>query len=322
MMIKDFLAFINRADTLVITSHESPDGDAVCSEIGLFKLLEHLGRNVSILNSDPPEEKYEFLGLSRFISTVNIKDPSIPENFSLIVMDTHPFNIGKGGDLLREGAKEVFVIDHHEDSYSDRYKGIHDSTASSTCQLVYQMMEAAEYEPDPNTANALFSGIVYDTGSFQFKKTSSETFRIGGELVRMGVDPFMIHNHLDQSNSKAFLILQMEVMKTLEFFHGDHVAALTMTGETLTRSGAMYEEAQPLINLPLICKDVEVSLLFKENEAGVKRCSIRSKGNFDCYELANKYRGGGHKTAAGFKISTSFEEMKAEVLEELGRFFS
>ncbi|MBN2627689.1 MAG: bifunctional oligoribonuclease/PAP phosphatase NrnA, partial [Spirochaetales bacterium] len=50
--------------------------------------------------------------------------------------------------------------------------------------------------------------------------------------------------------------------------------------------------------------------------------SIRSKGNFDCYELANKYRGGGHKTAAGFKISTSFEEMKAEVLEELGRFFS
>ncbi len=321
-MVEDFLKFIDQSKSIVITSHESPDGDAICSEIGLYKLLLFLQKDVVILNSDSAEDKYDFLKTSHFMTQINMNNPDLPVDYSLIVLDTHPYNIGKAGELLREGARDIFVIDHHEDSYSEKFGGIHDSSASSTCQLVYLLMEGLNFTPDKETADALFTGIVYDTGSFQFKKTTHETFRIGGDLVKIGVDPFIIHNYLDQSNSKAFLVLQMEVMKTLEFHVNDHVTSLMMTKEILDNSGAKYEEAQPLINLPLICKDVEVSLLFKENKEGVKRCSIRSKGNFDCYELANKYNGGGHKTAAGFKISGSFEEMKREVLEEIGHFFS
>ena len=321
-MIENFLKFIDQAKNIVLTSHESPDGDAVCSEIGLYKLLLHLNKKALILNSDQSEEKYDFLNTHKYMSQIDLQKPDLPDDYSLIVLDTHPYNIGKAGELLRNGARGIFVIDHHEDSYSEKFFGIHDSKASSTCQLIYLMMEELDFTPDRETADALFSGIVYDTGSFQFKKTSHETFRIGGALVKIGVDPFRIHNYLDQSNSKAFLVLQTEVMKTLEFHVNDHVTCLSMTKETLVRSGAKYEEAQPLINMPLICKDVEVSLLFKESEDGVKRCSIRSKGKFDCYELANRYNGGGHKTAAGFKIRGSFEEMKREVLEEIGRFFS
>jgi phosphoesterase RecJ-like protein len=299
-MTENFLDFIKRANKIVLTSHESPDGDAVCSEIGLFKLLQFLKVDVKVLNSDEAESKYDFLGTQKYLDVIIPGKTKLDENYSLIVLDTHPFNIGKGGDLLRENAEEVFVIDHHEDSYSHVYEGILNSKASSTCQLVYLMMEELKFIPDKNTASALFSGIVYDTGSFQYKKTTDETFRIGGELVKLGVDPFKIHNHLDQSNSKAFLVLQTEVMKTLEFFYKDSVTIMILTRKTLAKSKALYEEAQPLINIPLICKDVEVSFLFKENEKGIKRCSIRSKGKFDCYELANKYNGGGHKTAAGF----------------------
>lgn len=320
-MIDKIQGFLKRSDRIILTSHESPDGDAVCSELGLLSLLTYLGKDALILNSDRAEEKYDFLNTKEYINTFD-DYPSLPYSFSLIVLDTHPFNIGKAGDTLRDKAKEIFVIDHHEDSYSHVYEGIHDSSASSTCQLIFLLMEEYGFKPDLNTANALFSGIVYDTGSFQFKKTSSETFRIGGELVKIGVDPFMIHNYLDQSNSKAFLVLQSSVMNTLDFFFDDKVAFMVLTKETLVQSKALYEEAQPLINIPLICKDVEVSLLFKENERGMKRCSIRSKGKFDCYELANRYGGGGHKTAAGFKITGTFEEIKREVLEVLGSFFS
>ena len=321
-MVENFLKFIDQAKNIVLTTHESPDGDAVCSEIGLYKLLLHLNKKPLILNSDQSEEKYDFLNTHKFMSQIDLQNPDLPDDYSLFVLDTHPYNIGKAGELLRNGARDIFVIDHHEDSYSDNFSGIHDSRSSSTCQLIYLMMEELDFTPDRETADALFCGIVYDTGSFQYKKTSHETFRIGGDLVKIGVDPFRIHNHLNQSNSKAFLVLQTEVMKTLEFHVNDHVTCLSMTRETLVNSGAKYEEAQPLINMPLICKDVEVSLLFKENEEGLRRCSIRSKGKFDCYELANKYNGGGHKTAAGFKIRGSFDEMKREVLEEIGRFFS
>jgi bifunctional oligoribonuclease and PAP phosphatase NrnA len=321
-MVEDLLQFMNRAETVILTSHESPDGDAICSEIALLKLLSHLKYKTIILNNDPAEDKYDFLNTKDYIQVMDLENISLPPSFSLIVMDTHPYNIGKRGNILRDRAQEVFVIDHHEDSYSEDFIGIHNSSASSTCQLIYEMMEELKYTPDLHTSNALFSGIVYDTGSFQYKKTSAETFRIGEILVRNGVDPFMIHNHLNQNNTKAFLVLQMEVMKTLEFHVNNNVTTLTMTKETLKESGAKYEEAQSLINLPLICKDVKVSLLFKENEMGMKRCSIRSKGNFDCYEFATKYDGGGHKTAAGFKITKSFEEIKQEVLEEIVRFFS
>lgn len=320
-MYKVFIDFINRADNLILTSHESPDGDAVCSELALLELLNHLGKEAQILNSDREEEKYAFLNTADYINIVEEKAHSIPPLYSLLVLDTHPFNIGKSGEMLRDNAQEIFIIDHHEDSYSDGYQGIHDSLASSTCQLIFQLMEYFDYTPTLNTAKALFTGIVYDTGSFQYKKTSKETFRIGGDLVGLGVDPFEVHKHLNQSNSKAFLVLQTNVMGTLTFYFNDHVAALEMNKEMLTISGARYEEAQPLINNPLICKDVEVAVLFKENEEGIKRCSIRSKGRFDCYELANKYGGGGHKTAAGFKIKGSFEEIRTKVLDEIGHFF-
>ncbi|MDP3177856.1 MAG: DHHA1 domain-containing protein, partial [Spirochaetaceae bacterium] len=166
---------------------------------------------------------------------------------------------------------------------------------------------------------AIFAGIVYDTGSFAYPKTSERTFSCALELVRSGVRPYEIHRRMYESSSSESLILQKSVLATLELFADGRVAIQSLTKDALIDSGAAYEDAEDLVNIPLQDRKVEVSILFKENAEGRLRCSLRSKGQIDVSRLAQSFGGGGHKTAAGFTCPTPLESMKADVLETVCR---
>jgi phosphoesterase RecJ-like protein len=170
-------------------------------------------------------------------------------------------------------------------------------------------------------ANSLYTGIVYDTGSFIYPKTSAETFRIAHELVKTGVEPYYIYSRIYESNSVSALQLQAKVLSSLELLFDQQVAVLTMTHGDIVQCGALYEEADTLINIPLKSERIKVSLFFKENETGILRCSLRSKGDINVAEIAQHYGGGGHKTAAGFKSKYPLETIKQKVLDKLARYF-
>ena len=94
-----------------------------------------------------------------------------------------------------------------------------------------------------------------------------------------------------------------------------------MTRDMVAESGANYEEADQLINIPLKSEDIRVSVFFKQNTAGLLRCSLRSKANINVAELAQSFGGGGHRTAAGFKCRDTLENTKQIVLEKLRKHF-
>jgi phosphoesterase RecJ-like protein len=125
-----------------------------------------------------------------------------------------------------------------------------------------------------------------------------------------------------ESNSISTLVLMSKVLATLELHYDNQVAVQTMTQELLRQAGASYEESDLLINIPLRSADVRVSVFFKENLEGIKRCSLRSKGNIDVAAIAQSFGGGGHKTAAGFKCVRPFDVMKVEILEMLNEYFN
>jgi phosphoesterase RecJ-like protein len=112
------------------------------------------------------------------------------------------------------------------------------------------------------------------------------------------------------------------VLNSLELCLDKRVAVQTMRRDLLEESSARYEEADQLINIPLRSDDIRVSVFFKENHDGVRRCSLRSKGEVDVAAIAQSFGGGGHKTAAGFKCIRSFEVMKEEVLEKIRSSFN
>jgi len=324
MTIEDVRNYIRDNDRFLLTTHESPDGDGLGAEYALCSALIDLGKHVRILNSDPIAHKYTFFDQKKLIKTWNI-DGDLPEdleNWILVVLDTEPNNIGSLAEIVITGCREVIVLDHHSPKGSMKYKSWLDPESSSTCEMIFRIHESMNPEFKTDVAVALYTGIVYDTGSFIYPKTRARTFRIAEILVSSGAVPNEIFSYLYESKSKGALMLASLVTSTMMLYEEDRVAVQIMPRDTLIASGAEYEESQEIVNFPLQCGKVRVSVFLKENEHGVKRCSIRSKGEVDCAAVSHLFDGGGHKTAAGFRFDKPFMEIQDEVLEAMRPYFT
>ncbi len=325
MTLKEAAKFIKENNNFILSAHETPDGDAVGGEIAFYLALEKIEKNIRIINSDPFPIKFNYLNKSKVIETIQEKE-DYPDNLSdtiLIILDTNDIhNIGSVSRLLLPHVRDVLIIDHHVKDFDKEHKALIDDDSSSTCEIIFELIEELNIEIDVKIAEALFTGIVYDTGSFVYPKTSAKTFETAYKLVKTGVNPNYIFSKMYESNSIESLILQSRVMSTLELIMDQRVAMLTMLKEMIIDCKASYEDADQIINIPLRSEKVRISIFFKENLMGILRCSLRSKGGVNVAEIARGFGGGGHKTAAGFKCREPLEIIREKVLEQLSIYFT
>ncbi|HQL83567.1 MAG TPA: DHHA1 domain-containing protein, partial [Spirochaetota bacterium] len=169
---------------------------------------------------------------------------------------------------------------------------------------------------------AVFGGMVFDTGSFKYPKTTPETFRIAAKLVEAGVTPFFIHEQIYEQNALSSFSLRGRILSSMEVLHGGRMIALKLTPDMLKETGATFTEGEPAINLPLTVKGVVASLLVKQDFEGPVKVSMRTKGNIDVAQLAMERGGGGHKNAAGYKSKLSFDETYRQALKSMEKFFT
>ena len=317
--------FIEKYDKFIITAHETPDGDALGSEYAMLLALRKLGKTARILNADPAPKKFAFVASGEEFEVL-VRSEQIPSDigeYGLFILDVNDINnIGQVATLILPRVAEYFIVDHHDSETVQLSKNHIEQNASSTCEILYLLFQQMNLELDLPMARALYMGILYDTGSFIYPKTTAVTFQIARDLVNLGVQPNDTYVSVYESNSISSLVLMSKVLATLELHFDRRVAVQTMTQELLREAGAIYEESDLLINIPLRSGDIRVSVFFKENLEGVKRCSLRSKGNIDVAAIAQSLGGGGHRTAAGFKCLRSFEVMKVEILEMLHKYFN
>ena len=320
------IEFLTRTRRFIITAHETPDGDAIGSECAMVRALRSIGKEAMILNADPTPGKLAYLDSDSFVGVLEGESQLPPDiqEYSLLMLDTNDVgNIGQVATLVLPRVREHFIIDHHERDHDDVLGGnVIQKGASSTCEIIYQLLREMNVTIDFPIAQALYTGIVYDTGCFIYPKTTALTFEIARDLVATGVQPNFVYARLFESNSISALMLQSRVLATLELRFSDHVSILTMRREMILDSGANYEEADQLINIPLKGEDVRVSVFFKENLEGLLRCSLRSKGNINVAEIAQQFGGGGHKTAAGFKCRESIQATSRIIMDDLAKYFS
>ncbi len=328
MMVEKIPSIVNviaSNNNFIITAHETPDGDAIGSEIAFALALAKLGKTYKIFNADPMPHYYEFLDPD---NTVHVLETEKQLSFDLsdyilVMLDTSDTNnIGQIRDMILPHVKANIIIDHHHQQENTGLDNCIVEDASSTCEILYDLFTAMKIPMDLEIATALFVGIVYDTGSFIYPKTSEKTFYIGYELVKLGVNPTFTYQKMYESNSISSLVLQSKVLASLELKFDKHVAIQTMLKETILECNASYEEAATFINIPLKSESIRVSIFFKENPEGILRCSIRSKGNINVAEIAQYFGGGGHKTAAGFKCKNTLEETRTKVLQMLEKYFT
>ncbi len=320
---KEIRTLLQENEFFIITAHETPDGDAIGSECAMSFALDSMHKTSLIVNADKMAHKYNFLDPENRIKTLHaVEMPDDIGKYTLLILDTNDIeNIGEVAQEILPFVERYFIIDHHESDDEKINKNLITSNASSTCEILYDLFTSMEIPLTLPLATALFVGIVYDTGSFIYPKTTSKTFKIAFELVSKGVNPNEIYSRIYESNSISALRLQSKVLSSLTLYYDQQVAVQEMSKEDLEECKAMYEESDTIINIPLKSEAIKVSVFFKENEEGLLRCSMRSKGNIDVAVIAQHYGGGGHKTAAGFKSAYPLEKMKRKVLEKLRIYF-
>ena len=308
--------FLNRHSSLVITTHDNSDADGIGAEMAFFQIAQTLCKNVKIINPCPIPEKFRFIDQANSVET--LEQTSFPQGAALVILDTaDEYNIGELREFIL-WAPEVFVIDHHEPSKLSKLKGYIDPTASSTSELVVELALEAGITLSVENASAAYAGIVYDTGFFAYPKTTRRTFKAALAMVEAGVNPTAIYRELNEKSTISAINLQKTVLATLEIHNQGRVAVQVLRKEDLESSGAYYEDAENLINIPMKCREVEVSILVKENREGHIRCSLRSKGNVNVSKIAQSLGGGGHVTAAGFKSTLGLYETLGTTLKKVG----
>jgi phosphoesterase RecJ-like protein len=310
--------FINRHDFFVLTTHDGPDPDGLGAELVFAKILKNLGKTVRIINSTPIPERFTFFDPQRRIEVWNEADHGeLPEKSGLVVLDTSDeYHTGVMREIIPR-FKEVFVIDHHELSKQSSLQGYTDSSSAATCELVLELAEALGVSIDEECAAAAYAGIIYDSGSFAYSKTTERTFKAALSLVRAGANPYKMYSQVYESTSTGSLLLQKQVLSSLGIRAQGRVAVQILRKEDLDFTGAKFEDAESLINIPLKSKNIMVSIMIKENTDGQIRCSLRSKGQVNVSKIAQLFSGGGHATAAGFRSNRNIEKTLEDVLEKI-----
>jgi bifunctional oligoribonuclease and PAP phosphatase NrnA len=322
MTLDGMAAYLKEHDNYVVVSHDGPDADGLGAAYALTLTLRAIGKKAVAAVTGKLPSKFRFIDRRElFVPLASGEGLGFPAGEATpIVVDTHDMGyLGQESAAIVQAAGRALVIDHHEPREEPGELELLDPTASSSCELAYFIARLLGVELPMDAAEAVFAGIVYDTGSFAYPKTSERTFECALELVRRGVSPYEIHRRMYESSSDGVLMLQKAVISSLELRLEGRVALQSLEKGDLAASGASYEDAEDLVNIPLQDRRVEVSALFKENLEGRLRCSLRSKGGVNVARIAQAFGGGGHKTAAGFTCGLPLAAAKDNVLQSIAQ---
>ncbi|UXX79758.1 bifunctional oligoribonuclease/PAP phosphatase NrnA [Reichenbachiella carrageenanivorans] len=311
-----FKALLELPKRIVITTHIKPDADALGSSLGLAGYLLKQGHQVCVIT---PTDYPKFLNWMEGNDDVLIfegneeKAEYLVENADLIFcLDFSSLKrIGNLGKLVADSDAEKVLIDHHLNPETFAKYVLWSTEAAATAELVYdliEMMGDAE-KLTKGMAEALYAGLMTDTGNFKLPCTTPHVHNIVASLMELGADVAKVsHKVYDDNSLDRMRLLGFVLNERLEIIEGSHVAYFYLTLADKERFKYQTGDAEGLVNYGLAVEDIHVSAIFIEYEDQVK-ISFRSFGDIPVNELARKYfNGGGHKNAAGGATTDSLED--------------
>jgi phosphoesterase RecJ-like protein len=313
-MPASIIDMINRHKFFLITSHVRLDGDALGSELALYHMLLHAGKEVVIYNQDETPGNYCFLPGSDAIVRVL---PAL-ENYDVaFVLDCS--NLDRVGDESSRigNMGRIVNIDHHISNNKFGSIVYTDYQASSTAELIYRLMLKMNIDITKDMATSLYSAILTDTGGFCYGNTKKDTLFAAGNLIERGADPQWISENIYESNSPAKIRLLTKVLETLAFDWDRNVGYMVVFQNDLEHAGAREEHTEGFVDIPRSIQGVSVSILFTELSEHQYKLSLRSKGNVNVERVASAFGGGGHMNAAACYIKGNFKTALHQVLNTI-----
>lgn len=310
---------------IAIIPHRGPDGDAMGSTLALYHFLLKQNHQPIVV---APNEFPDFLAWLPGSETVKIyeKDKdnctAILEDAELVfTLDFNAFHrTGEMETVLEQLTAPFIMIDHHQKP--DDYAAVmySDTQFGSTCEMIYNFISFLDQKAsiDKTIATCIYTGILTDSGSFRFPKTTGNTHRIVAELIDLGVENTVIPTQLFDNSSYDRLQLLGRALQNMKVIAEKQTSYITLTQAELNEFNFVKGDTEGIVNYGLSIKGIIFSAIFIENqEEKIIKISFRSQGSFDVNEFArNHFNGGGHINAAGGKSEESLSDTVAK-FEEL-----
>ncbi|MGB0933619.1 MAG: DHH family phosphoesterase [Lishizhenia sp.] len=325
-------SYLIDAESIVITAHKSPDGDSIGSSLALYHYLKQsYFTEITICHPDESPKFLSWLEGTEDILSFDLNAEEVKAKLKrasvIFCLDYNSF--GRVGNemqahLINSSAKKI-MIDHHLNPEIDGFDLVFsDEKSCSTAQLIYELIEANEDKDKLNHAvgEAIYTGVMTDTGSFRFPSTTGKTHRIIADLLDKGISNNKIHENVFDNNSVNRLKLHgYAISSNLEILANMKTAVIHLTAEEQDRFDAKKGDTEGLVNTVLSIKGVNKAIFLKESD-GIIKISFRSIGEDNpVNEMASKYfDGGGHKNASGGRYMKGMVNAIAQIKKVLPEF--
>lgn len=301
---------------ILVVSHRDPDGDAIGSTVALTLALEALGHGVYALNRNELPERYAFLDPEGKVKTLD----TLEDKSQVLAFVLDSGDLGRLGFDLKATFPQletIVNIDHHK---SNSYFGdlnLVDLKAAANCQILYGVIKDLGVSISPAMANALYTGITTDTGSFKYESTSPETMQVGACLMKEGADHNLIRKNIYESEPFHRIQALSQVLANLSISEDKKLAWISISQADIQKLGLKNDDLETFVDYPRTLNGVEVALFLKELEDNFVKVSVRTRSKVDATKVAGIFDGGGHKRAAGFRVNGALAQVEKAIIDKV-----
>lgn len=313
--IEKFASYLNRAKSVALICHISPDSDTLCSALALKRMFEKLGKRAEVFCDDTPSDKLMFLPFMDLVNTSKEKVFDVA-----IAVDCADISrLGVSNKYFQKSAVKLSV-DHHKSNTNFADYTLCDSNASATAELVYHIVRFLEKTKnieilDNEIAMLIFSAIVGDSGAFSFSNTSAETFLIASQLKAFDFDSADIVFRLIKSQSVKSFKLKSRVLNNAKFYEDNRICIITFSDDDYKETATTHEYTEGVISEIINIDSVDIAISVAKVYDKYYKVSIRTKEPYDASECANFFGGGGHERASGCRLSGFYEDIIEKLLK-------
>jgi phosphoesterase RecJ-like protein len=312
---------LRRAEKFVVLSHEHPDGDALGSLVAMQGILTELGKD-SLMFVDPQDfplpHEYEFLPLSGLIDA----SPEDIDERTIVFLDCGNVERTPAEAFQREGGR-IINIDHHHDN--TRFGTINHvmPEASCTAEIIWDLIQGLGVKPTVTIAEALYVGLITDTGRFMYENTSPRAHQMAAALIELGVDVHRIYQRVYEDIPYAKLALLARGLQNVERYDDGRLTLTELRSSDFDAAGAEQSDSEGVIDHLRAVQGTAVAALVRERglngaERPLNKVSLRaSDERVDVSRIARLQGGGGHRQAAGFETAMSHDELVGFLREQI-----
>lgn len=314
-LLRRVLAALERPRRVIIATHQHPDGDCIGVQLALYHHLRRLGRDVRLFNQDPVPETLRFLpGWRQIRNRVGKFRPD-----AIILLDSGSWaRLGTFPDAWQE--LPVISVDHHPDNVFCGPGCLTAGEASSTGELLYDLLRAGGRDLTRDIALCLYVAVVTDTGSFKQANTTAHALDVAAALLRAGrLVASDIAELLYNRNELRQLKLLREMLQTVTVEADGKLAQAVLTRAMFRRAGASDEDTEGLINHLRSINGVRLSAVFRELGGGKVKLNLRGRTDVNVLPVVKQFGGGGHPNAAGCTVTMTLAQARRVMLPLLRR---